>query len=161
MGRWLERLRKKTRISPPRSPTKLTESRFVSFVSGQSGNILKNTAHIEPIVDTVDCQGKRSAKEESTRPTTLIQGVRGVECGRVGPTDWRGKATCWACKRQLWGLDRQGVQKCGVCHPPSHPDQVRWYDDEAEAFEERQAIQHEPDMRSVAISSSPLEAVHE
>ena len=101
---------KKNADTHPPVTAKTDRIPFVSSVSGQSGNILKKTAHIEPIVDTVDCQGKRSAKEESTRPTTLIQGVRGVECGRVGPTDWRGKATCWACKRQLWWLDRQGVQ---------------------------------------------------
>ena len=47
---------------------------------------------------------------------------------------------CWSCRRALWWRDRLGNKKCGICHPPSNPDQVGWYDDHGEQFEERAAI---------------------
>ena len=51
---------------------------------------------------------------------------------------------CWACRRSLWWKDRYGNKKCGICHPPADPDQIEWYDDQAEHFEERAAIiEHE------------------
>ena len=47
---------------------------------------------------------------------------------------------CWSCRRALWWRDRLGNRKCGICHPPSNPDQVGWYDDQGEQCEERAAI---------------------
>jgi hypothetical protein len=144
MGRWLDRLRKKTRKPSPRSLTKPTETLVMSSVSRQSKIIRKNTVDVRPVVDALDSRATRSVTEESTGPTISIRGVSQVASGRVCSTDWRGKATCWACRRALWWKDRYGNKKCGICHPPGNPDQIEWYDDQAEHFEERAAIiEHE------------------
>ena len=59
---------------------------------------------------------------------------------------------CWSCRRSLWWKDRLGNKKCGICHPPGNPNEVEWYDDQAEHFEERAAIiEHEAGLpRTVA-----------
>ena len=65
------------------------------------------------------------------------------------------ESPCFACRRNLWWIDRYGVRKCGVCHPPAHPDEVKWYDEEAEALEQRAAIQGEADVDPRIVSFSP------
>ena len=144
MGKYLDQQRRDSQDTQVGSLTKPTETLVMSSVSRQSKIIRKNTVDVRPVVDALDSRATRSVTEESTGPTISIRGVRQVESGRVRSTDWRGKATCWACRRSLWWKDRYGNKKCGICHPPADPDQIEWYDDQAEHFEERAAIiEHE------------------
>jgi hypothetical protein len=68
---------------------------------------------------------------------------------------------CWACRRSLWWKDRYGHKKCGICHPPGDPDQIEWYDDQAEHFEERAAIiEHEAGLPQVVAEDLANKQAH-
>ena len=148
MDYWLSKLEEILRIDRENALPKLTKAPFGSF--GSAVAVGENA--VKPSEEPRDSQKapqsvlSRTPYNEALNPVTgqdpdiIIEASNPpISPGQELPAGYMIK-NCWSCRRALWWRDRLGNKKCGICHPPSNPDQVGWYDDEGEHFEERAAI---------------------
>ena len=150
MGRWLARLKEKKQVSPALGPTEPTQAHSVSFVGSRQEDVYSKSSDKTFLPYDDWAQGESSHLPAVDLVKRAFDGevvedyARGISEISIPATIFIGNnseaSSCYACRRDVWWIDRIGVRKCGICHPPSNPDQVRWYDDQGEHFEERAAI---------------------
>lgn len=160
MSYWTQKLKEFLTVEREKSLPKLPKGSFVSFGSDYPNQKRQPTPyrtqenndnpHRGPTSDGLsnDAQDPAPVKD----PDLIIEADPSQPTNKRTTMAYYKASDCWSCRRSLWWKDRLGNKKCGICHPPGDPDQIEWYDDQAEHFEERAAIiEHEAGLpRTVA-----------